>query len=135
MALQPWTLSHQPLQEGTRKKEAIRINLSLCFNLSAVGKAGYQMPFSPPHKKLSRANQKEKNKESGKGPRHLQWQCRFLLTGQISKLLHILVGVGVRRCPLPRAGFRARAGDLSQLPAAPMGLRLGFHARLKARHT
>lgn len=38
VALQPWTPSHQPLQEGAWKKEAIRINLSLCFNLSACRK-------------------------------------------------------------------------------------------------
>lgn len=38
VVLKPWTLSHQPLQEETRKKEAIRINLSLCFNLSACRK-------------------------------------------------------------------------------------------------
>lgn len=38
VALQPWTPSHQPLQEGAWKKEAIRINLSLRFNLSACRK-------------------------------------------------------------------------------------------------
>lgn len=61
VALQPWTLSHQPLWEGTRKKEAIRINLSLCFNLSAYRKGRISNAFfSLSIKKLSRANQKEK---------------------------------------------------------------------------
>lgn len=61
VVLKPWTLSHQPLQEETRKKEAIRINLSLCFNLSACRKGRISNAyFSLPIKKLSRANQKEK---------------------------------------------------------------------------
>lgn len=37
--------------------------------------------------------------------------------------------------PSTESRMQAHAGALSQLPAFPMGLRLGFHARLKARHT
>lgn len=48
VVLQPWTLSHQPLQEGTRKKEAIRINLSLRFNLSACRKGRIANAFPLP---------------------------------------------------------------------------------------
>lgn len=61
VALQPWTLSHQPLQEGTRKKEAIRINLSLCFNLSACRKGRISNAFFPPlHKNYPELIKKKK---------------------------------------------------------------------------
>lgn len=136
VVLQPWTLSHQPLQEGTRKKEAIRINLSLCFNLSARGKGRIANAFSPPpHKKLSRANQKEKNnKESGKGPRHLQWQHSFLLTGQISNLLHVLGGWG-EEMPSAESLIASLSGCLIPVAHSPHGPEAGCPCKTESQHT
>lgn len=62
VVLKPWTLSHQPLQEETRKKEAIRINLSLCFNLSACRKGRISNAyFSLPIKNYPELIKKKKN--------------------------------------------------------------------------
>lgn len=62
VVLKLWTLSHQPLQEETRKKEAIRINLSLCFNLSACRKGRISNAyFSLPIKNYKELIKKKKN--------------------------------------------------------------------------